>query len=482
MHIRGFNVVKVNRKFGLIDKLAYMSGDLANDLSFMFVMMYLMVFYTKVLGVSGAVVGILFLIARVVDAFTDIGMGRIVDVISPKKEGKFRFWIKYVAPFVCLAAFLLFVYVVKDFSMPVKIAYIFVTYILWGSICYTAINIPYGSMASVISTDPVDRASLSIYRTVGSQIATLLIAYAVPKVIFVEKIINGKAENVISPQKFTMIAAVFAILAFIFYMLCYKFSIERVKISASEPKNSEKKSIITEIKKIARGLKINKSLQVFLIFSIIYLLTTMLGNALSAYLYIDYFKSKEVLAYSGMVGAILTFIISPIAGIIVQKIGKKNSGAIGLLISGIIYLILYVVKLTNVWTFFICFVLCTIGISYFNIIVWAFITDIIDDQEVRTGCREDGTVYAVYSFSRKLGHALAGGMTGFALSYIGYNSSAILQTASVERGIYSVFTLVGGLGCVICGLILFFIYPLGVKQVKENTRILESRREEKSAK
>ena len=88
MHIRGFNVVKVNRKFGLIDKLAYMSGDLANDLSFMFVMMYLMVFYTKVLGVSGAVVGILFLIARVVDAFTDIGMGRIVDVISPKKEGK----------------------------------------------------------------------------------------------------------------------------------------------------------------------------------------------------------------------------------------------------------------------------------------------------------------------------------------------------------------------------------------------------------
>ena len=75
MHIRGFNVVKVNRKFGLIDKLAYMSGDLANDLSFMFVMMYLMVFYTKVLGVSGAVVGILFLIARVVDAFTDIGMG-----------------------------------------------------------------------------------------------------------------------------------------------------------------------------------------------------------------------------------------------------------------------------------------------------------------------------------------------------------------------------------------------------------------------
>ena len=86
------------RKFGMLDKLAYMSGDVANDLSFIFVMMYLMVFYTKVLGISGAVVGLLFLTARIVDAFTDIGMGRLVDVIKPRKEGKFRFWIKIVAP------------------------------------------------------------------------------------------------------------------------------------------------------------------------------------------------------------------------------------------------------------------------------------------------------------------------------------------------------------------------------------------------
>lgn len=131
------------RQFGMLDKLAYMSGDIANDLSFIFVAMYLMVFYTKVLGVSGATVGILFLTARIVDAFTDVGMGRILDTMQPRPEGKFRFWIKAVSPFVCLSAFLLFVHIVKDFPAPIKIAYIFVTYIFWGSICYTGINIPY---------------------------------------------------------------------------------------------------------------------------------------------------------------------------------------------------------------------------------------------------------------------------------------------------------------------------------------------------
>lgn len=469
-----------NRKFGLLDKIAYMSGDVANDLSFIFVMMYLMIFYTKVLGISGAVVGILFLTARIVDAFTDIGMGRLVDSIKPRKEGKFRFWIKAVAPFVSLSSFLLFVYVVKDFSMTVKIIYIFVTYILWGSFCYTAVNIPYGSMASVITTDCEERASLSVFRSVGASISILLISYIVPKVIFVEKIIDGKVENVIQPERFTILAAIFSILAFLFYMFCYKFSIERVEIKNCD--YVENKSLLNEVKKILRSLKVNRSLQVFIVIALIYLLTTMLGSGLLAYLYIDYFKNKEVLAYAGMVGAIMTFALSPIASKIVGKLGKKISGALGLIISGIIFLMLFILKLTNAWVFFIFFIICTMGMSYFNIIVWAFITDIIDDQEVRTGCREDGTVYAVYSFARKLGQALAGGITGFVLSYIGYNSKAVLQSIEVSNSIYSIYTLAQGVGCIICGVILFCIYPLGLKQVQYNTKVLKDRRKDKNEK
>lgn len=106
-----------------------------------------------------------FLTARIVDVYWRRD-GKNTRYYATKTRRKIsRFWIKAVSPFVCLSAFLLFVHIVKDFPAPIKIAYIFVTYIFWGSICYTGINIPYGSMASVISEKSEDRASLSVFRT-----------------------------------------------------------------------------------------------------------------------------------------------------------------------------------------------------------------------------------------------------------------------------------------------------------------------------
>lgn len=95
------------------------------------------------------------------------------------------------------------------------------------------------------------------------------------------------------------------------------------------------------------------------------------------------------------------------------------------------------------YTYFLPYIIVTIGINFFNIIIWSFISDIIDDQEVNTGKREDGTIYAVYSFARKLGQALAGGLTGFALSAIGYVSTQDVnykQTVEVKNAIYNLFT------------------------------------------
>lgn len=114
--------------------------------------------------------------------------------------------------------------------------------------------------------------------------------------------------------------------------------------------------------------------------------------------------------------------------------------------------------------------------NYFNIIIWAFISDIIDFQEVRTGNREDGTIYAVYSFSRKIGQAFAGGLGGFALTAIGFVSGAASQSQAVADNIYRVATGVPALGYLMVALALAFIYPLGKKQVEENTRILQERR------
>ena len=117
-------------------------------------------------------------------------------------------------------------------------------------------------------------------------------------------------------------------------------------------------------------------------------------------------------------------------------------------------------------------------------VIWAFITDVIDYQEVMTGSRDDGTVYAVYSFSRKLGQALAGGIQGFALGLIGYVSStagqAAVQSQSTLDGIYNICTLTPAIGYLVVLLLLLFVYPLSMKVVEENTRILKERREQKN--
>lgn len=467
------------RKFGLVDKLAYMSGDIANDFSFVFVAMYLMVFYTNVLGISGVVVGILFLLARVVDAFTDVGMGRFLDNMKPKQGGKFRYVIKMVTPFVCLSSFLLFVYVVRDFAMPFKIAYVFISYIFWGSICYTSVNIPYGSMASVISEKAEDRTSLSVFRTLGASISIFVISYVVPLFCYTTKVIEGKMVKVIIPERFTIIALVFSVVSFIFYFICYTFTIERVQ---TVEKEVTKISILQEIKNIFSSLKTNKSLLIFIILAIVLLLTTMLGQGLAPYLYIEYFSNTQYLAYYGMAGTVITIGLSFVATYLVKKFGKQISGGLGLLFGGIIYLVLFVLKLRSVEIFFVLYALATIGVSYFNIIIWSFISDIIDNQELVTGKREDGTIYAVYSFARKLGQALAGGLTGFSLTAIGYIASKdplYQQSEHVKNSIYSLFNGASALGYILCALILIFLYPLSKAKVAQNTKKLMELRNKK---
>lgn len=120
--------------------------------------------------------------------------------------------------------------------------------------------------------------------------------------------------------------------------------------------------------------------------------------------------------------------------------------------------------------------LASLGMNYFNIIIWAFITDIIDYQEVKTGNADSGTVYAVYSFSRKLGQAFAGGLGGFALAAIGYASASATQEAAVLDSIYDVATLSPAIGYAFVALCLWFIYPLTKEKVAENVAILAERR------
>ena len=198
------------RKFGWRDKLGYLFGDFGNDFTFILSSSFLLKFYTDVMGVSAAVVGVVMMIARFVDAFTDVAMGRICDRARILPAGKFKPWILRMCGPVAIASFLIYQSRLADMPMWFKIGWLFVTYILWGSIFYTSINIPYGSMASAVSAEPGDRQSLSTFRSLGGTLAGLIIGAGVPMLAYRS---DGNGNTVLDGGSFTVIAGVFSVLA-----------------------------------------------------------------------------------------------------------------------------------------------------------------------------------------------------------------------------------------------------------------------------
>jgi len=454
------------RPFGMRDKLGYLFGDFGNDFSFVFASSYLMIFYTKVLGLPGTAIGILFLAARVVDAFTDVTMGRIVDRMKPAKDGRFRPWIRRMCVPVAVASTLMYLYFVRDWSFGLKMTYVSITYLLWSSFCYTAINIPYGSMASAISENPVDRASLSTYRSVGAGLAGLVIGVLVPLLVYRT---DELGNQVVDPMRFTLTAVVFGILSVLCYLLCYWLCRERVSFVGKEEKQDH-------IGAILLGLGRNRPLLSLVFAALVLLLANLLSQTMNNYLFLDYFQNAKAVVALNLISVGGLLLLAPFVTRIAAKYGKKEAGAVGMLLAGMVYLLLFFLRVESIPLFLVLLFVSTLGIGLFNMVIWAFITDIIDYQEVQTGKREDGTVYAVYSFARKLGQALAGGLGGFVLTAIGYVSEAAVQSREVSERIYTVSTLVPGICYLVVFLIMWLWYPLSKRAVEQNTILLQEKR------
>lgn len=452
------------RPFGMKDKIGYMFGDFGNDFTFILSSSFMLKFYTDVMGISAGVVGVLMMAARFIDAVTDVTMGQIVDRSKPTKDGKFRPWIKRMCGPVAIASFLIFQSGFADMPYLFKVIWMTVTYILWGSIFYTSINIPYGSMASAISHDPKDRAELSTWRTIGATLAGLVIGVGTP--MFAYEVVDG--NTVLSGSRMTIIAGVFGVLAIICYLLCFNLVRERVEV----PANNEK----LDIAKMLKSIVTNRSL-LGIIAAAIMLLLGMLGmQGMAGYVYPNYYGSAAAQSVASLAGSVAMLVIcAPTASKLAAKFGKKELSVVSCSFGALVFLICLVVKPANPYVYVVFYSLAYIGLGYFNTVVWAMITDVIDDAEVKNGVREDGTIYAVYSFARKIGQALSSGMTGALLTMIGY-SQATAFDPEVTSGIFSLSCLIPAVGLILVAVSLIFIYPLNKKRVEANVAELAARR------
>ena len=470
------------RPFGMRDKLGYMFGDFGNDFTFILSTTILMKFYTDIMGVSAGVVGTLMMLARFVDAITDVTMGRITDATKPTKAGKFKPWLVRMCVPVALASFLMYApglatEAVQSWSNGTRIAYLSITYILWGSFCYTGINIPYGSMASAISPEPADRASLSTFRTMGGMLAGMVVNVGLPLIAY-ETVVSATGEklSVMNGQKVALSAAIFSVLAIVCYLLAYHLITERVPYQAPEKKEKQP----TVVQMLKNAVK-NRALISIIVASILQLLAQLTMQNMNSYIYPDYYGNAAGQSVSSLIMMGGMIIAAALTKPMTNKFGKAEVSAFSCILATVVCVVTWIIKPSNMWVFIALQGLNWIGLGMFSMVCWAMITDVIDYSEIKNGVREDGSVYALYSFARKLGQAVAAGLAGWLLEAIGYNNNAIAegigQTAAVKSGIFSITTLVPALGFGLLAIVLLFWYPLHKKQVEENNAILKAKRE-----
>ncbi len=451
------------RPFGIRDKIGYLFGDFGNDFTFILSSSFLLKFYTDVMGVSAAVVGAVIMIARFVDGFTDVTMGRICDRGRVTKNGKFKPWLIRMCGPVALASFLIYQSSLANAAMWFRISWLVVTYILWGSVFYTSINIPYGSMASAISRDPDDRQSLSTFRTMGSTLAGVIVGAGVPLLAYDTQ----EGNTVLNGRAFTMIAGAFSILAIICYIVCYFLVTERFTPEENSKEN-EKRSLGV----LLRSAFSNRALISIIVASVVMLMAQLTLQSMANYIYPNYYNNVAAQSASTVAMLVGMLFSAAVAKPLAKRFGKAEISAASNLLAAAICVLLFFLRPQNVWVYVLLSLISWIGLGIFSMVSWALITDVIDYSELKNGVREDGTIYALYSFARKLGQAASAGLSGLLLSAIGYNQDTAFDKPILE-GIFNISTVVPALGFIALAIILRTWYPLSKGRVEENVRELK---------
>ena len=411
------------RKLTLRNYLAYGAGDAANNLSFTMAGMFLILYYTNVVGVEGAVIGTMFLVVRFVDALTDVITGRLVDAKQPGRLGKFRPFILWFSLPLLLSS--MAIYSAKtffpDISGSAAVVYMYITYLLMGSIFYTLVNIPYGSMAPAVTQVPSERGRLAAFRGYGAAIAVLGLAFVIAPQI---------RANIQDPEALQQSLFITTGAFVVVGMALYLFLVFNLKEQVARP------TAPVSLKDSLRTLTSNAPLILLSASAVLFLTGLTAFSTLGSYIAIYVQQDAQYIAWNTLAQTLALFVVGPLIPTIVRTIGKRA----GYLIFGSVSLLGAVVlafaPLSTVPLFGpLAFFLIGIGINGVNTLMWALEADTVEYGEWRTGQRTEGTTYALFSFTRKMGQALGGFVGGLALTYAGFSAAQAASGAAQEEGV-----------------------------------------------
>ena len=410
------------RKFGIRDSIAYAAGDLGCNMSFA-LKGTMALFWTQVMGMS-AWYSLLLIIVQVWDAINDPLIGSIIDADTRQyKRNKFLQYILVGSIGLIIGGACCFL---PFPGAPVwaKFIIFIAGYVVWDAF-YTIANVPYGSLLSLISDKPADRASLSAWRSVGSMIGNMLPMVILPFLIYnPDKSLNG-----------TMVFVAALVMGAIGFV-CFQFMIKNTTIRVNTaPVINEKKEKFNVLKALGNFVKNRPAVGATLAAMGMFIGMQGAATAVSVTFQI-YFKNPEISGIVQLFAMIPIVAFTPLARKMVTKYGKKELSIVGSICSIVGALGLFIITPQNTGLDLVLYIICqlvySLGLGIYSTVSWAMMGDAIDYNEWKTGKREEGVVYSLHSFFRKLAQGIGPAVALLIMQGMGYVNNAVDATTGAE--------------------------------------------------
>jgi len=452
--------MKEEKKYlNLFNKVGYGTGDFAANMVYGLVSSFVMIYLTNTIGMNAAIVGTLILISKLTDGVTDILFGSMIDR-THSKMGKARPWMlwSYVGNAVALVALFC---IPMGISEKVQYAYFFIAYTLLNAIFYTANNIAYSALTSLITKNSNERVQMGTFRFIGSTLGNLLVSNYT--LVLVEKF-GGGAPG------WRMTAIIFAVIG----LVVNTFSVFSVKELSEEELADEQSSNVEKVEKVSLldTLKTLLSNKYFDMLAMLYLLFyMMMGISMGSAIYYFMYNCGDAswfgkMVSSSSVASVLGLIAAPF---LVKKF--KSIRTLNLIFFSanlVVRLVFLVFGIKNMAAalaatfFFVSLTMCTLG-GTFN----ALVSEAADYTFMKTGKRLDGSMYSCTSFGMKVGGGLGSAIVGWLLAASKFDETAMVQSAACSNTLTFMFA---GIPVLITIVVIIIYIFLNVEKVNAELR------------
>ena len=456
--------------FGMRDNLAYAAGDFGCNMSFA-LKGTMAIFWTQFMGMD-LWYSLLLVIVQVWDAINDPLIGSIVDADKHQyKRNKFLqyIWAGSIGLIVGGACcFLPF----PNAPTWAKFILFIAGYVIWDAF-YTVANVPYGSLLGLISDNPGDRASLSAWRSVGSLVGNMVPMIILPMIIY------DKSNNLVGERVFVA-ALIMGFLGF----LCFQFMIKNTEVRVNTDVTlSEEAPKFNVVEAMSNFLKNRPAVGATLAAMGMFLGQQGATTAVTV-MFQSYFKNAQISGLVSMFAMLPIILFTPLARKMVVKFGKKELATVGSIICVIACALMLILPITpdgkGIAMYILCQLVYALGLGIYTTVSWAMMGDAIDYNEWKTGHREEGTVYALHSFFRKLAQGVGPALALVAMTWLGYvgtlGANQTPETALNMRYLVAALYL---LSAVMQFVGLSLIYNLDKKSLAKMNDELIARRAEK---